>query len=123
VWGTGQAGRAQGGCLGTKSRRKTRQAAKSCGEGHMPGDPQVSEWGNPHGGSPNVSMRQHITHGGKPGELNLVAGGRERNIDSQSSGERNGRGPNRGAQHPGVRTARMRCAGQGNGFGKASRRG
>ena len=39
--------RAQGGCLGTGGRRKTRQAAKSCGEGQIPGDPQVSEWGNP----------------------------------------------------------------------------
>ena len=48
--GPGQAGRAQGGCLGTKGRRKTRQAAKSRGEGQMPVDPRVSEWGNPHGG-------------------------------------------------------------------------
>ena len=78
VWGTGQAGRAQGGCLGTKSRRKTRQAAKSCGEGHIPGDPQVSEWGNPHGGSPHVSMRQHITHGGEPGELKHLSSRRKR---------------------------------------------
>ena len=44
--------KAQGGCLGTKGRRKTRQAAKSCGEGHMPSDPQVSEWGNPHRAHP-----------------------------------------------------------------------
>ena len=40
--------RAQGGCLGTRSRRKTRQAAKSHGEGQIPGEPWVSEWGNPH---------------------------------------------------------------------------
>ena len=59
VWGTGQAGRAQGGCLGTKSRRKTRQAAKSCGEGHMPADPQVSEWGNPHGEDPCIRAPIH----------------------------------------------------------------
>ena len=47
--GTGMAKleRAQGGCLGTGGRRKTRQAAKSCGEGQIPEDPQVSEWGNP----------------------------------------------------------------------------
>ena len=44
--------KAQGGCLGTKGRRKTRQAAKSCGEGHMPSDPQVSEWGDPHRAHP-----------------------------------------------------------------------
>ncbi len=39
--------RAQGGCLGTKSRRKTWQAAISCGEKQIFRDPQISEWGNP----------------------------------------------------------------------------
>ena len=46
--------RARGGCLGTGSRRKTRQAAKSCGERHMREDPQVSEWGNPCGEDPHI---------------------------------------------------------------------
>ncbi len=44
--------RAQGGCLGTKGRRKTRQAAKSHGEEQMSIDPWVSEWGNPAGETP-----------------------------------------------------------------------
>ena len=44
--------RAHGGCLGTGSRRRTRQAAISCGEGQTPFDPQVSEWGNPAGAMP-----------------------------------------------------------------------
>ena len=39
--------RAQGECLGIKSRRRTRQAAISCGELHISVDPQISEWGNP----------------------------------------------------------------------------
>ena len=39
--------RAQGECLGIGSRRRTRQAAKSCGELQISPDPQVSEWGNP----------------------------------------------------------------------------
>ena len=38
--------RAQGGCLGTKSRRRTWQAAKSCGEEQISIDPQISECGN-----------------------------------------------------------------------------
>ena len=44
--------RAHGGCLGTGSRRRTRQAAIVCGEGQTPFDPQVSEWGNPAGVMP-----------------------------------------------------------------------
>ena len=39
--------RAQGGCQGTKRRRRTRPAAKSCGESQADIDPQISEWGNP----------------------------------------------------------------------------
>ena len=39
--------RAQGECLGTGSRRRTRQAAKSHGELQISLDPWVSEWGNP----------------------------------------------------------------------------
>ena len=39
--------RAQGGCPGTIRRRRTRSAAKSCGEPQAGIDPQISEWGNP----------------------------------------------------------------------------
>lgn len=39
--------RAYGGCLGTWSRRRTRQAAKRSGEPQAGEDPEVSEWGNP----------------------------------------------------------------------------
>ena len=44
--------RAHGGCLGTGSRRRTRQAAISPGEAHSAFDPGVSEWGNPTGAMP-----------------------------------------------------------------------
>ena len=44
--------RAHGGCLGTGSRRRTRQAAIICGEWQTHLDPQVSEWGNPAGVMP-----------------------------------------------------------------------
>src|SRR5438552_8501961 len=38
--------RVRGGCLGTKSRRKTRLPAISVGELEANDDPAVSEWGN-----------------------------------------------------------------------------
>ena len=42
--------RAHGGCLGSRRRRRTRQAAKSRGEARTAYDPRVSEWGNPSSG-------------------------------------------------------------------------
>ena len=39
--------RAQGECLGIRSRRRTRQAAISFGELQISIDPEISEWGNP----------------------------------------------------------------------------
>src|SRR6266851_5578831 len=39
--------RVRGGCLGTKSRRKTRLPAISVGELEANDDPAISEWGNP----------------------------------------------------------------------------
>ena len=38
--------RVRGGCLGTKSRRKTRLPAISVGELEANDDPAISEWGN-----------------------------------------------------------------------------
>jgi len=37
------------GCLGSKGRRRTWQAAKSPGRCLTTEDPGISEWGNPHG--------------------------------------------------------------------------
>ena len=39
--------RAQGECLGTRSRRRTQRSAKSHGEAKAAFDPWISEWGNP----------------------------------------------------------------------------
>ena len=52
VWGSRgifrcQMERAQGGCLGSGRRRRTRPAAKCPGEEQASCDPGVSEWGNP----------------------------------------------------------------------------
>ena len=44
--------RAQGGCLGTGSRRRAQQSAKSHGKPKAGIDPWVPEWGNPAGRSP-----------------------------------------------------------------------
>ncbi len=52
--------RAHGGCLGTGSRRRTRQAAIIRGEGHTPFDPRVSEWGNPAGVMPGYPSLNKI---------------------------------------------------------------
>ena len=38
---------AQGGCLGSKRRRKTWQPAKIPGELATSDEPRISEWGNP----------------------------------------------------------------------------
>ena len=40
-------GRASGGCLGNKRRRRTWYSAKSPGEVRTTFDPGISEWGNP----------------------------------------------------------------------------
>ena len=48
--------------------------------------------------TPQPSVHESIVCGGEPGELkHLVPGGRERNIDSVSSGERKRKSPNRDA--------------------------
>ena len=39
--------RAHGGCLGSRRRRRARQAAKSRGEARTACDPRMPEWGNP----------------------------------------------------------------------------
>ena len=46
--------RAQGECLGIRSRRRTWQAAKSFGELQMSDDPEISECGNTHGQYPCI---------------------------------------------------------------------
>ena len=57
--------RAQGECLGTNSRRRTRQAAKSHGEQQICTDPWMSEWGNPHEVNARVPPHKYIVCRGK----------------------------------------------------------
>ena len=60
--------RAQGGCPGTIRRRRTRPAAKSCGESQADNDPQISEWGNPAGVMPrHPEMNQIVSEEGTRG--------------------------------------------------------
>ena len=81
--------RAYGGCLGTDSRRRTWQAAISCGEAQAAFDPQISEWGNPSG------VIQTSRKGREPGEVKHLSNRRKRNRrDSLSSGERKGKSLN-----------------------------
>ncbi len=51
----GKLRRVQGGCLGTKRRRRTRLPAKCLGELEASDDPGISEWGNPPGVMPRHS--------------------------------------------------------------------
>ena len=53
-WASSEAkmSRAHGGCLGTGSRRRARQAAISPGEAQTAFDPGMPEWGNPPGVMP-----------------------------------------------------------------------
>ena len=55
--------RAHGGCLGTGSRRRTRQAAIVPGERHTRFDPGVSEWENPPGPTSWQPPPEHIRRG------------------------------------------------------------
>ena len=89
--------RAQGGCLGTKSRKKDVISHEKCGGSKYPlsrrylnGETRLDEL--------QSSIRQSITYGREPGELKHLSSRRKRKkIDFQSSGERNGKRPNHGA--------------------------
>ena len=61
--------RAHGGCLGTGSRRRARQAAIIRGEGHTPFDPRVPEWGNPARFMARHPQANPWPARGRPGEL------------------------------------------------------
>ena len=57
-------------------------------------DPEISEW-ETHFDKPQVSIRQSITYGREPGTETSKYPRRKRNLDFQSSGERNGKSPNK----------------------------
>ena len=104
--------RAHGGCLGTGSRRRTRQAAIVPGEAHTADDPGVSEWGNL--GREGVPARgEHIAEGSATGgtETSKYPEERKSSRDPPSSGERKGASPNRRAhRRAGVAPPGLRCA-------------
>ena len=81
--------------------------------------------GETHLSKPQVSIRQSITYGGEPGELKHLSSRRKRKkiFDFQSSGERNGKRPNRNACIPGFGLhLRFRIA-SGMALGKPAREG
>ena len=84
--------RAGGGCLGTGSRRRARQAAIIRGEGHTPDDPRAPEWENPARREPGDPAPEHIGRGGATGgtETSKYPEEEKSNRDSPSSGERTG---------------------------------
>ena len=84
--------RAGGGCLGTGSRRRARQAAKIRGEGHTPLDPRAPEWENPAGLVPGDPLDEHIVLGRATGgtETSKYPEEEKSKRDSPSSGERTG---------------------------------
>ena len=84
--------RAGGGCLGTGSRRRARQAAIIRGEGHTPDDPRAPEWENPARREPGDPAPEHIGRGEATGgtETSKYPEEEKSNRDSPSSGERTG---------------------------------
>jgi len=79
-----------GGCLGTRRRWRTWLPAISLGESEIDFDPGMSEWGNS-----IILCWTHRQRRQYPANWNiLVAGGKESECDSLSSGERNGNSPN-----------------------------
>ena len=70
--------RAYGGCLGAKSRRRTRSTAKSFGEPQAGFDPEISEWGNPTGAISRHPELNQIGSGRQPAELKHLSKRRKR---------------------------------------------
>ena len=97
--------RAGGGCLGTGSRRRARQAAIIRGEGHTPDDPRAPEWENPARREPGDPAPEHIGRGRQPGELKHLSTPRKRNqieIPLVVASERGPRANLGGPSPPGV---------------------
>lgn len=69
---------ANGGCLGSKRRRRTWNPAKSFGELETSVNPKMSEWGNPTYVS-RLSVAEYIGYRGELGELKHLSTRRKRN--------------------------------------------
>ena len=87
--------RAQGECLGIRSRRKTWQAAISCGELQISLDPQISECGNTYDEESYIINWIHRLMRGTWGtETSKYPEEEKSNRDFVSSGERKRKRPN-----------------------------
>ena len=86
--------RAHGGCLGTGSRRRARQAAISPGEAQTAFDPGMPEWGNPAGVMPSYPGPNQIGPAGTTGGTETSKYPEEEKSPA-SSGERKRASPNR----------------------------
>ena len=69
---------ANGGCLGSKRRRRTWNPAKSFGELETSIEPKMSEWGNP-AVVIRSSVTEYIGYGSELGELKHLSTQRKRN--------------------------------------------
>ena len=69
---------ANGGCLGSKRRRRTWNPAKSFGELETSDDPKMSEWGNP-AVEIQSSVAEYIGNRSELGELKHLSTRRKRN--------------------------------------------
>ena len=69
---------ANGGCLGSKRRRRTWNPAKSFGELETSVEPKMSEWGNP-AVEMQSSVTKYIGCGSELGELKHLSTRRKRN--------------------------------------------
>ena len=74
-----------------EGRGTLRYAPGSCVQTLYPG---ISEWGNPRGVNAHALLVEHIGQQRERGELKHLSSLRKRD-HSQSSGERNGKSPNR----------------------------
>ena len=69
---------ANGGCLGSKRRRRTWNPAKSFGELETSDNPKMSEWGNPALEIGSL-VYEYIVYEGELGELKHLSTQRKRN--------------------------------------------
>ena len=97
--------RAQGECLGIRSRRKTWQAAISCGELQISLDPQISECGNTYGEEPYIINWIHRLMRGTLGTETSKYQEEEKSTEIPwVVASENGRGQTEGSNTFGVRT-------------------
>ena len=137
----GKISRARGGCLGTGSLRRTRQAAKSRGEPHRGLDPRMSERANPARFMPRRPPAEHIGRGegtggtetskypeeekpnGMPGVAASETGRRPNRRAQRALGRRAGGVAGRAEGGPKTLPGSEKGGGQPNGLGRPAAQG